>query len=57
MFASPKSLTKIESLHKKALRFILTIIQVPTKEYWKNLVNFPCALKENINSTLRYVKL
>ena len=57
MFASLQSLTENESLHKKALRFILTIIQVPTKEYWKNLVNFPWALKETINSALRYIKL
>ena len=35
----------------------LTITQVPTKKYWKNPVNFPWSLKENINSALRYIKL
>ena len=57
MFASSKSLTKIENLLKRAFRFMLTMTQAPTKEHWKYLVNFPWTLKENINSALRYIKL
>ena len=57
MLASSKSLTKIENLHKRGVRFMLDDYKVPTKEYWKNLVNFPWTLKEHINSAMRYIEL
>ena len=57
MFTSSKSLTKIENFHKRALRFILDDNSNSTKESWKNPVNFPWTLKENINYALRYIKL
>ena len=57
MLASSKSLTKTENLHKRGVRFMLDDYKVPTKEYWKNLVNFPWTLKEHINSALRYIEL
>ena len=57
MFTSSKSLTKIENFHKRALRFMLDDNSNSTKESWKNPVNFPWTLKENINYALRYIKL
>ena len=54
---STMSLTKIENLHKRALRFMLHGYQVPTKEPEKNSINFPWTLKENMNFALKYRKL
>ena len=47
-------LLKLKTYIKEHLGSCLTITLVPTKEYWKNLVNFPWMLKENINCALRY---
>ena len=42
-------LLKFRTSIKDHLHSCLTITQVRTKEYWKNPVNFPWTLKENIN--------
>ena len=47
-------LLKLKTYIKEHLYSCLTITRVTTKEYWKNLVNFPWMLKENINCALRY---
>ena len=50
MFTSSKSLTRIENLHKRALRFMLD-----DYDQWKCWVNIPWTLKENINYALRFI--
>ena len=44
-------LLKLKTYRKGHLDSCLTITQVPTKEYWKNSVNFSWTFKENIKPT------
>ena len=57
MFANSKSLSIIENLPKRALRFMLEDYSSSYEKSWQNPVNFPWTLRENISSALRDIKL